>query len=313
MRQALPESSSSNAPPDDIAQLQLQFRALLSDAEILQRTENQRLLPDVYLCAPFVLCVLPPPNGGAIIGFFGHPLPFLVKHKKSLELFENFLELNGRATLLTSDPFLTMQYEYQTGVVLPYIRQHASYFSTDLQWNPTRKEDVLVVDRPHESVLLCVIQEFVDGYTTSENTLDQDRTTSITSPDSREQRYAGKKQLVEGRLRRAHNFDAYPLQFVTRQLTDTRSYKEFSEFRCVVLMPYDHDLITFYEFYQMASPLFMPQHLSKYIYGQHHREYDHSWLSERERARLQYWKSAHLSPFAEDDPRAVVEILRHVV
>eukprot|EP00392_Amoebophrya_sp_AT5.2_P015176 g15375.t1 len=55
---------------------------------------------------------------------------------------------------------------------------------------------------------------------------------------------------------------AYPYQFVTRGLTKTRSFEEFCEFRAVVLFPYDMDLITFYEFYQMNIPLFLPAHLS---------------------------------------------------
>ena len=49
---------------------------------------------------------------------------------------------------------------------------------------------------------------------------------------------------------------------------DKRSFATFAKFRATVLWPYDMDLITFYEFYGMNMPLFMPSHLSKYIFQQ---------------------------------------------
>jgi len=56
-----------------------------------------------------------------------------------------------------SDPFLQMQYEYQIGAPrLPAIRTHALY--TGATHFPSRPDEVLVLDRPHESVLMCLLR-----------------------------------------------------------------------------------------------------------------------------------------------------------
>ena len=56
-----------------------------------------------------------------------------------------------------SDPFLQMQYEYQIGAPrLPAIRTHALY--TGATHFPSRSDEVLVLDRPHESVLMCLLR-----------------------------------------------------------------------------------------------------------------------------------------------------------
>ncbi|CAJ1360430.1 unnamed protein product [Effrenium voratum] len=57
----------------------------------------------------------------------------------------------------------------------------------------------------------------------------------------------------------------YPLRFLGKADTD-RSYQSFVAFRAVVLFPHDFALMTFYEFYAMGVPLFMPSHLSKYLF-----------------------------------------------
>jgi len=45
-----------------------------------------------------------------------------------------------------------------------------------------------------------------------------------------------------------------------------RTFRTFSTFRAVVIFPHDVALMSFYEFYSMAMPLFLPAHLSKYIF-----------------------------------------------
>ena len=50
-----------------------------------------------------------------------------------------------------------MQYEYQIGAPrLPAIRTHALY--TGATHFPSRSDEVLVLDRPHESVLMCLLR-----------------------------------------------------------------------------------------------------------------------------------------------------------
>jgi len=66
-------------------------------------------------------------------------------------------------------------------------------------------------------------------------------------------------------LLRSFTPPGYPLSFFAKKDTD-RTYKTFSTFRAVVLFPHDIALMTFYEFYAMSMPLFLPSHLSKYIF-----------------------------------------------
>ena len=57
------------------------------------------------------------------------------------------------------------------------------------------------------------------------------------------------------------------LQTTSGALTD-KKFSTFAQFRAVVMWAYDMDLITFYEFYSMNMPIFMPSHLSKYLFQQ---------------------------------------------
>ena len=57
----------------------------------------------------------------------------------------------------------------------------------------------------------------------------------------------------------------YPFNFFSKADTD-RTIRTFVTFRAIVLFPHDFALMTFYEFYAMGVPLFMPSHLSKYLF-----------------------------------------------
>ena len=57
----------------------------------------------------------------------------------------------------------------------------------------------------------------------------------------------------------------YPFDFLSKADTD-RTIRSFATFRAVALFPHDFALMTFYEFYAMGVPLFMPSHLSKYLF-----------------------------------------------
>ncbi|CAD7964798.1 unnamed protein product [Amoebophrya sp. A120] len=597
-RYHIPHSASSKDPIIEFDLLQQQFREIVTDRDVVQAG----LLPDFYLCTILVLCLLPPEDETAgdeeqqeqgsssssgenhegrhrknykqarsttrknLLGYFGHPMLFMVGESQRDYVFRQFRKLltaNKNNVFSVSDPFLQMQYEYQTGFLLPHIRQHASYISIGTSWNFKRELDILVIDRPHESVLLCMLQYFIDRWDDGHGNREQHQTRQTSESDGSTTRptassthknfyydnfppqakkpYENKKLAAEGRLRLARaglEYDlhperfpemlevnrlegacaagvknkpgggvsgagpaktlngkqaqvvaplpttaidveeeqpedsaeaafgdyayakqelhdhseeensssyveylkkrkwelkqkrkdggkegggtitkitvvpegggaataasegeeqqlengrrivrednllqqadvmhrnllyvygsksqeackmkaakaaagvkgppsTYPFQFITRQLTQTRSFEEFSEFRSVVLFPYDMDLITFYEFYHLNIPLFLPNHLSKYMFSQDHNSYnfrDPELLRETPPRRLKLWPYSgrgtmetgtaseddarhdedrvpadeiflqqNLSPFEEDNVDAVFEILK---
>eukprot|EP00439_Symbiodinium_sp_Y106_P072390 s3485_g13.t1 len=189
-----------------------------------------------------------------------------------------------------SDPFLQMQYEYQIGAPrLPAIRTHALY--TGATHFPSRSDEVLVLDRPHESVLMCLLRHSMAELTGAK---------LESSPDG--------WPTAEGRLRAAISQD-FPFRFVTRALTD-KQFSTFAQFRAVVLWPYDMDLITFYEFYSMNMPIFMPSSLQKYLFQQDHGAYDYRWDRRKVKpGQTQLWPDTHVTPFQERSLDAVHQIL----
>ncbi|CAE8588432.1 unnamed protein product [Polarella glacialis] len=66
-------------------------------------------------------------------------------------------------------------------------------------------------------------------------------------------------------LIRAFTPEGYPLKFFGKADTD-RTFQAFTSFRAVVLFPHDFALMTFYELYAMGVPIFMPSHMSKYLF-----------------------------------------------
>merc|ERR1712032_242096 len=181
-----------------------------------------------------------------------------------------------------------MQYEYQIGSPrLPAVRTHALY--TEATHFPTRLDEVLVLDRPHECVLMCFIQRLLPELEDASGTGER----KAAWPTS------------DGRLRAAES-PSYPYRFITRAMTD-RSFKTFAQFRAVVIWAYDMDLITFYEFYSMNMPIFMPSHLPKYLFQQDHMHYDGRWEARRGEAGMSpMWPpEVTSSPFDEGSLDAV--------
>ncbi|CAE7893168.1 XGD1, partial [Symbiodinium microadriaticum] len=86
--------------------------------------------------------------------------------------------------------------------------------------------------------------------------------------------------------------------FLTRAMTD-RKFSTFAQFRAVVLWPYDMDLITFYEFYGMNMPIFMPSQLSKYLFHQDHQSYNYRWGERDDPGDYSIWATEEWSPFQE--------------
>ncbi|CAK0793895.1 unnamed protein product [Prorocentrum cordatum] len=277
-RRRIPHSAVSKEPIEFMNSFAEEFAAVAGD----------RLIGvDVFLCTVPYLCLLVADLHTPVLGYFGHPLLFLVPASARESFWSRFVAMAASDSfgLAVSDPFLQMQYEYQVGAPrLPAIRTHALY--TEAVHFPVRDGEVLVMDRPHESVLMCMIQHLLPAATDA-------------NPEELDW------PLGDGRLRAAGS-QSYPYRFVTRSLTDKR-FSTFAGFRAVVLWAYDMDLITFYEFYSMNMPLFMPSHLPKYVFQQGHMQYDGRWAGRRAEAGVPpMWPpDAETSPFNETSIDAV--------
>ncbi|OLQ11086.1 hypothetical protein AK812_SmicGene5189 [Symbiodinium microadriaticum] len=285
-RKRIPQSATSKDPIENMESFELDFRQIASG-----RLRHVGL----FLCTVAYLCLLVESLDVPTIGYFGHPLLFMVPEDAATrEAFWSRFSAMARARSVefaVSDPFLQMQYEYQIGAPrLPAIRTHALY--TGATHFPSRSDEVLVLDRPHESVLMCLLRRSMAELTGA--ALESSR------PDD--------WPTAEGRLRAAISQD-FPFRFVTRALTD-KQFSTFAQFRAVVLWPYDMDLITFYEFYSMNMPIFMPSSLQKYLFQQDHGAYDYRWDRRKVKpGQRQLWPDTDATPFQERSLEAVHQIL----
>lgn len=250
---------------------------------------------DVFLCTVAYLCLLAEGLDLPVLGYFGHPLLFMVPREDRVreDFWPRFVRMASSPNVgfAVSDPFLQMQYDYQVGSPrLPAIRTHALY--TEAMHFPERAGEVLVMDRPHECVLMCMLFRLLRA-----KTIDSEVVDAVAEDDW---------SVDDGRLRVA-SAPGYPYRFLTRALTD-RSFRSFAKFRAVVLWAYDMDLITFYEFYGMGMPIFMPSSLPKYLFQQDHMHYDGKWEGRRyDRYEPQIWpeEAGSASPFDEFNLDAV--------
>eukprot|EP00435_Cladocopium_sp_Y103_P027957 s1218_g6.t3 len=284
-RRRVPLSASSKALADSKKSLSAQEAIVDMEGFVaeFEKVAGARLnYVDVLVCTVPYLCLLLEPVDLPTLGYFGHPLLFMVPDEPDIRnsFWERFSQMSKKSSVefAVSDPFLQMQFEYQLGSPkLPVLRTHALY--TGATHFPQRSEEVLVLDRPHEAILLCTLQRFLGG-----EPLDW--------------------PLSEGRLRVASS-TSYPYRFITRAMTD-KKFSTFAQFRAVLLWPYDMDLITFYEFYGMNMPIFMPSHLSKYIFHQGHGAYKYRWdeRKEHEDGTPFEWTNEDVSPFDETSPAA---------
>ncbi len=93
-----------------------------------------------------------------------------------------------------------------------------------------------------------------------------------------------------------------------------RSYDSLSKLAAVVIYPYDMDLVSFYEFYRMGVPIFMPSSLEKYLFKQGHMQYDIGVrLNETEvySDKGSEWLLASYSPFNETNIFVTMEQLNY--
>lgn len=267
-RRRIPQSATSKDPIESINSLATDF----------QNVVGARLRDvDVFMCTIAYLCLVVAELKMPTLGYFGHPPLFMVPSDVSIreEFWSRFMSMavSPWVEFAVSDPFLQMQYQYQLGEPrMSVIRTHALY--TRATHFPSRDGEVLVLDRPHECILMCLIQRML--------------------PKEGSEAEAQSWHLIDGRLRSAGS-PGYPYRFITRAMTD-KKFSTFSQFRAVALWAYDMDLITFYEFYGMNTPIFMPAHLSKYVFMQDHMLYDGRWSNRR----TGLYKGAQMWP--EDEP-----------
>ncbi|CAE7502103.1 unnamed protein product, partial [Symbiodinium pilosum] len=151
-RMRIPHSAVSKDPIQDMEAFQTDFLHVAAD-----RLKSV----DLFLCTVAYLCLLVETLDVPTLGYFGHPLLFMVSDDADVrEGFWSRFSTMARTRSVefaVSDPFLQMQYEYQIGAPrLPAIRTHALY--TGATHFPQRPEEVLVLDRPHESVLMCLLR-----------------------------------------------------------------------------------------------------------------------------------------------------------
>ena len=129
---------------------------------------------------------------------------------------------------ICNNPITQAQVEYQTGVALPIIRPNALYLD-GASWSPVRvagAKEILLIEPRDGCILPCILSHILD----------------TLAPED------------------------FPFVFHRKMELDDRSYERFSQFWGVLLYPHDLALMSFYEFHVMGVPIFMPGHLSKYIF-----------------------------------------------
>jgi len=122
-RRRIPHSATSKDPVERIDDFAQEFAAVARD---------QLNGVDVFLCTVAYLCMLVEKLRFPVLGYFGHPLLFMVPRTEEVRrsFWKRFVTMATSASVgfAVSDPFLQMQYEYQLGTPqLPVIRTHALY------------------------------------------------------------------------------------------------------------------------------------------------------------------------------------------
>lgn len=210
--------------------------------------------PRLLLCTLPILCFLFADLGWNLLGYFGHPLLFMVADEDKGAIID---WARTNLDYVVSDPFLAMQYEYLLQRVVSFVRTLALYVHTT--WKK-ETDDILVWERPHDVTLMCSIQRAMSAYAISNHLMELPL--RITT-------YPSSSQLIQV----AEN-KKVPIRFVSKSALSDRSYSAFSKFRAVVIFPYDMDLVAFYEFAQMGIPILIPGNIDKYFFFQNHKQYD---------------------------------------
>ena len=162
-----------------------------------------------------------------LLGYFG--LPLLWKGPVDFEdpqakaaFWKLFYDLAGhsRSTLVTNNPMLAEQIWVQTGIRIDAVRPHA--FFTEL---PAETRGRVYLPRSGD-VLVVARTRFL--WVTFDCALQQ-----LRDP-------------------------GYPLKFVVSNSNTSFSFDYMSSVHSVVLLPWEHALMAFYEFYSMNVPILLP-------------------------------------------------------
>ncbi len=84
--------------------------------------------------------------------------------------------------------------------------------------------------------------------------------------------------------------ESMPFRLLSRSAVADKSFANLSKMKALVLLPYDMDLVAFYEFYSMRVPLFMPGTIEKYVFFQNHKSYDGQFFRLRGNTSLSAWE-----------------------
>jgi hypothetical protein len=270
----LPNSDWSSEPPTDFYSLEVEFLSLF---------ERLPSKPDILICTVPWMCVICGKTGKSVIGYFGHPALFQVSDKpRMIEEFKEMVRSHKNMEFVLTDPFLQMQYEFVFNKKFPYIRVSAGYIDTEnagplkdvqlkIPTSPSQRK-FLVWDRPFDYAVFPALQEILHANKVYDG-------------------FAASDDLL----------------LVPRGLMVDRSFHAMRGFKGVVLLPYDMDLVCFYEFFKLGIPIFIPKSIEKYLFHQKHMQYDVHRDSNLEIS----WKFNNLSPFNETSIDVTLEQLKY--
>lgn len=189
-----------------------------------------------YSCRLFWPLVLR--HGKPLLGFFGGTLEAHVPATGMRAWLSDFREMaqHSRVQLTAIAPFLAEKMRYQTGVDIPAVRGFGFHvMARNVTYLPTRLHEVLV-------------------WKNSDHCEDnQDAFDALLADLARKVASAG------GSTGETHSLPALRFHHLRRLRRENGApYSVIASFRAVVFMPYEVLLMTFYELYHVAIPLFLP-------------------------------------------------------
>ncbi|CAD7972637.1 unnamed protein product [Amoebophrya sp. A120] len=191
-----------------------------------------------------------------VLGYLGVAL---LNSVPPLDLVKFWDLLDGRkpgtdTILYVNNRILREQIYYQTGIVAPYVRAHGLY--TKSVYSP-QIDRVLFWRAPLfvYPTLRCAIWQFLKAM--------RDRpaspaTTALGELPSPEGEVAGKPSTSSDDNPDVSN-SKFPFTIRFLDEKESMDYSVVAQHRSVILLPWDHALMTFYELYSMSVPLFLPK------------------------------------------------------
>jgi len=142
----------------------------------------------------------------------------------ALQAFWHAWDQVERIEIAVNNRILKEQIYYQTGVVVPYIRPHGLY--TKMLYQASKDREVLFWRAPLflYPTFRCALVQFLREMEKSDDEL----------------------------------LNQYPLAITFMEADELMKYEEVQEYRSIILLPWDHALMTFYELYQASMPMFLP-------------------------------------------------------